>query len=107
MQAAEIGNNIRKYRKMKNLRQEDLAELASLSVTYIGMVERGEKTLSMDAFVRIVNALDVSSDMILGDVLNIRYEVKHSVLDDKLNGLSDADREMVYDLIETLLKHCK
>lgn len=107
MQSEKIGNNIRKYRLMRKMRQEDLAERAELSVTYIGMVERGEKTLSMDSFIRIVNVLGVSSDMILADVLETGYEVKTSLLTEKLEKLSKKDRDMVYDMIETLLRHCK
>ena len=51
------------------LRQEDLAEKTDLTTNYIGMVERGEKIPSLETFIKIVNALGVSSDMVLTDVL--------------------------------------
>ena len=38
-----IGTNIRKYRLMRKLRQEDLAEKADLSINYVGAIERGRK----------------------------------------------------------------
>lgn len=60
-----IGKNIRKYRLMKKFRQEDLAEKAGLTTNYIGMVERGEKIPSLETFIKILNALEVSSDMVL------------------------------------------
>lgn len=47
MQLDSIGKNIRVFRLAKKLRQEDLAEKAELSTNYIGMVERGEKVLSL------------------------------------------------------------
>lgn len=68
MQLDTIGKNIRKYRLMKKYRQEDLAERAGLTTNYIGMVERGEKIPSLETFIKILNALEVSSDMILADV---------------------------------------
>lgn len=52
-----IGQNIRKYRMLKGFRQEDLAEMANLSVSYFGAVERGEKTPSLETLINIVNAL--------------------------------------------------
>ena len=52
-----IGQNIRKYRMLKGFRQEDLAEMAKLSVSYFGAVERGEKTPSLETLINIVNAL--------------------------------------------------
>lgn len=78
-----IGKNIRKYRLVKKLRQEDLAEKAELSTNYIGMVERGEKIPSLETFIGIVNALGVSADMILADVIDVGYTVKNSLLAEK------------------------
>lgn len=102
-----IGKNIRAYRVRKNLRQEDLAELSDLSVTYIGMVERGEKIPALETFIRILNALEVSADIILADVLKVGYEVKGSMITEQLSSLSSKDREKVYDVIATLIKHSK
>ena len=64
MKLATIGKNIRKYRLMKKLRQEDLAEKAGLTANYIGMVERGEKIPSLETFIKILNTLGVSADMV-------------------------------------------
>jgi len=102
-----IGKNIRTYRIKKKLRQEDLAELTELSVTYIGMVERGEKIPALETFIKILNALEVSADVILADVLNKGYEIKGSLLTEQLSTLSQEDREKVYDVIATLVKHSK
>ena len=66
-----IGKNIRSYRIKRKLRQEDLAEITDLSVTYIGMVERGEKIPALETFIKILNALEVSADIILADVLKV------------------------------------
>ena len=100
-----IGANIRKCRLSKNLRQEDLAEKANLSVTYIGMIERGEKTPSVETLVTILNAMGVSADVVLCDVLDAGYEIKHSILDEKLSKLSLSDRNKIYDVIDTMIAH--
>lgn len=54
-----LGNTIRERRKQAKLSQEKLAELADLHPNYVGEVERGEKTISIDALVRLAKALDV------------------------------------------------
>lgn len=107
MNFESIGKNIRSYRIKKKLRQEDLAELTDLSVTYIGMVERGEKIPALETFINILNALEVSADVILADVLKVGYEIKGSLLTEQISALSQADREKVYDVIATLVKHSK
>lgn len=100
-----IGKNIRKYRLLKKLRQEDLAEKAGLSINYVGAIERGEKVPSLETLLAIINALGVSADMILVDVIDTGYIVKDSVLAEKLDKLSAEDRAKIYDVIDTMLKH--
>lgn len=107
MRLESIGKNIRKYRLMRKLRQEDLAEKADLSINYVGAIERGEKTPSLESLISIINALGVSADMILADVLDNGYLVKDSLLAQKLDKLSAEDRSQIYDVIDTMIKHSK
>ena len=107
MKLATIGKNIRKYRLMKKLRQEDLAEKAGLTANYIGMVERGEKIPSLETFRKILNTLGVSADMVLSDVLDNGYTVKNSMLNDKLEKLAPEDRNRIYEVIDTMIKQSK
>ena len=90
---------IDKFRLEKKLRQEDLAERSGLSANYVGMVERGEKIPSLETFIGIINALGVSADMVLTDVVETGYLVKSSMLLDQLEHLSAEDREKIYDVI--------
>jgi len=87
------------------LRQEDLAELSGLSPNYIGMIERGEKSPSLESFIAILNALDISADMVMSDVLNVGYAVKASILTDKMQYLSREERDRIFDVIDAMLKH--
>lgn len=100
-----IGKNIRKYRLIKKLRQEDLAEKSGLTANYIGMMERGEKIPSLETFINILNALEVSADMVPADVVVTGYTVKSSILTEKLSKLSADDRERIYEVIDTMIKH--
>ena len=87
---------------MKKLRQEDLAERTGLTANYIGMVERGEKIPSLETFIKILNALGVSGDMVLADVLDTGY-----MLNEKLEKLAPEDRNRIYEVIDTLVKQSK
>lgn len=110
MKLDTIGKNIRKFRLARKLRQEDLAEKTDLTTNYIGMVERGEKIPSLETFIKIVNALGVSSDMVLTDVLETGYTVKNSMLNEKLEKLEKLvpeDRNRIYEVIDTLVKQSK
>jgi len=54
-----LGEAIRTHRKKARFSQEKLAERAQLHPVYISAVERGAKTISMDALVRIAAAMKV------------------------------------------------
>lgn len=107
MKLDTIGKNIRKFREIKKLRQEDLAEKADLTTNYIGMIERGEKIPSLETFINILNSLGVSADMVLSDVLDNGYTVKDSLLNEKLEKLVPEDRNRIYEVIDTMMKHSK
>ncbi len=107
MKLDTIGKNIRKFREIKKLRQEDLAEKTDLTTNYIGMIERGEKIPSLETFINILNSLGVSADMVLSDVLDNGYTVKNSLLNEKLEKLVPEDRNRIYEVIDTMMKHSK
>ena len=59
---------MRACRKRAGLSQEKLAEKAELHPVYISAVERGVKTISMDALMRIAKALGVRIRDLVQDV---------------------------------------
>ena len=52
-----LGRRIRQFRQMRNLTQEELAERANLSVTFIGMTERGKNIPSVKTCQKIASVL--------------------------------------------------
>jgi len=56
----ELGKEISKIRKSKNLSQESLADKCSLHRTYIGCVERGERNITIKSLHKICLALGIS-----------------------------------------------
>lgn len=109
MDYRSIGENIRKYRKTKKMTQETLAEHAGLSVNYIGSIERGggEKLPSLETFIVILNQLGVTADCILQDVVQANYELKMSLLNEKLSVLSPDQRATVEDVVDVLVRRLK
>lgn len=57
--------NVIKYRKAQNLSQEELAFKCNLHRTYIGMIERAEKNITLINMEIISKALNVSISKLL------------------------------------------
>jgi len=56
----DFGLKVREMRLSQNLTQENLADKACLHRTYIGMIERAEKNITLLNIEKIANALEVS-----------------------------------------------
>lgn len=57
-----LGKRIRQLRQsqLDKLTQEDLAEQADISVSFLSMIERGERAPHIETLIRLAGALDVS-----------------------------------------------
>ena len=53
MDMSSIGKNIRKKRLAKSWKQEVLANKVEVTVTYIGMIERGEKVPKLETLIPV------------------------------------------------------
>lgn len=104
MNMSSIGKRIRKYREAKGWRQEDFAEKTGLSVTYTGMIERGEKVPKLETFITIANVLNVSADLLLADVLLTGYHVKSSEMTDEIALLTPSERDRIYSVVNTMIQ---
>lgn len=60
-----FGDNVRKYRKQLGISQEELADKAGLHRTYIGMIERAEKNITLVNLERVANALDIDLENLI------------------------------------------
>ena len=67
-----IGSRVKYHRLRNKISQEELADLAQVSRVHISYLERGERIPSMESFINIANALNVTSDDLLLDNLK-RY----------------------------------
>ncbi|MCR1876439.1 helix-turn-helix domain-containing protein [Paraclostridium bifermentans] len=102
-----IGNNIKKIRNLKGLKQSELAELSDVSRVAIGNYERGERTPNVDILNKIANALDVSiTDLLSEDTNNDKSKVVVDLSDKdkldesyfKLRALS-RDKELMNEIL--------
>lgn len=54
-----FGKKVAEMRKMQHLSQEELADRCNIHRTYIGSIERGEKSPTLNTVEKIANGLNV------------------------------------------------
>ena len=62
-----LGENVRRYRKLKGMTQEQLAANAGMERSYVSDLERGTRNPSVQALGRLADALKVEPHMLLMD----------------------------------------
>lgn len=65
-----FGQQIRALRQLKAISQEELAARAGVHRTYIGMIERGEKNVTIITMAKMATALNVNIVELLKDFDN-------------------------------------
>ncbi|MFR5990360.1 MAG: helix-turn-helix domain-containing protein [Faecalibacterium prausnitzii] len=72
---------------------EQLAEKSELSSNYIGMVERGLKEPGLATIVKLLNALNISADTLLCDLVPSASHVTDDEIRKRLEGLTPSRRK--------------
>lgn len=104
MNLKEIGVRIKKAREAKGLTQEQLAEIVNLSPTHISVIERGVKSPKLETFINIANALAVTADSLLLDVLNHSLQITTDELSEQIKKLSPKEQQKILKIILVLIE---
>jgi transcriptional regulator with XRE-family HTH domain len=66
--AKQFGENVRKYRVMRKLSQEELANRAELHRTQITLIESGKRCPRLDTIYKLATALNIKPEKLLPDL---------------------------------------
>lgn len=102
MDQIAIGARIKAARERVHLTQEQLAEIIDISPTHMSVIERGVKTPKLDTFVRIANALGVSTDALLQDVVVPVNDSIMAELSARIGRMAQKDQERILNAIRAL-----
>ena len=105
MEKQSMGDRIRKIRKNRGLTQEQLAEKVDITLEYISQIERGLKIPSMQVFIKLVEALDVSADYLLRDSVSAGNRYGDKQIDKRLERLTPRQRVALEALIDTYIEY--
>jgi transcriptional regulator with XRE-family HTH domain len=98
-----IGANIRTARKSMNFTIDTLSELVGISPSFLGTLERGESSLSIETLISICKTLDVSADSIIlnqNEPLVSPLTGKKDIIMTLLNNASDDELSFLIDYVK-------
>ena len=68
-----VGKNLKNYRMMRHMTQEELAEKVGISISFCANIERGKKGVSMFVLRDFADALDITVNQLLYDCSTNRH----------------------------------
>lgn len=104
MEYRMLGKNIKKYRNLREMSQDDLGEKVGCCTSHIGMIENGHTKPSLEMLVRIANALDVTPDMLLIDSLTAPELVFLREMEKRIDKYPLETKIIACDAIDGILK---
>ncbi len=94
-----LGQMIRKYRKMKNYTQFQLAELVGLNEKQISRIEAGQNYPTYITFAKLIEALDINLSDITAQ--NKNQNPKQG-LENILKNSSELEYSMYFDILKSV-----
>jgi len=62
-----IGNNIRVERELRKITRDELAEVTDLTVSHLGLIERGERGATPVTLEKVIKAFGITIDSLFAD----------------------------------------
>lgn len=97
-----IGKKVRKLRLKNNMSQVDLAFLIDVSPSYIGYLEKGLKSMSLETLIKVANVFKVTTDMLLSDCLVGNQSIVVKEMAELLEGCSVYECRIIVENAKNL-----
>lgn len=105
MDYMQLGSRLRQERLKHNLTQERLAEKIDVSHAYIGQIERGERSLTLETLIKLANQLEVTADELLHE--SIKMNEGHFIhkITQLLQDRPIHEQQMALNMLEVMFTH--
>ena len=105
MKQQALGKRIREERLKLNLTQERLAEDVNLSTAYIGQIERGERSLTLENLAAVANRLGVTIDYLLSDSVVSDSDGQYRLWRQLMNGRTEEQKALAINMVKLMFHY--
>lgn len=105
MEQQALGKRIREERLKLNLTQEKLAEEVNLSTAYIGQIERGERSLTLENLAAVANRLGVTIDYLLSDSVFSDSDGQYHLWCQLMNGRTEKQKALAINMVKLMFNY--
>ena len=113
MDMIKIGGRIRDERKKRSFTIAELSERANISSNFLGNIERGVDTPSIETLINIANALCVGADALVKDSLDVEIkedeqtDFEQTEIISEIRAMSKTQKQSVLSCIKAMKEYNK
>lgn len=103
MDRVALGKRLREERMQCGLTQEQVAESVNVSTTYIGLIERGERSVTLEKLVLLAQCFHVTVDFLLQDSIAPTETMQDRQLLSLWKAATKQERDMILSIAQSVI----
>lgn len=107
MDRIALGKRLREERMRCGMTQEQTAECINVSTTYIGLVERGERSVTLEKLVLFAKCFHVTVDYLLQDSVPLTASLQDKQLLSLWSSANERERSLILSITQSVLSGSK
>ena len=84
-------------------KQEQIAEQINVSTTYIGFIERGERSVTLEKLILLAECFHVPIDALLHEIPDDGPEAKENQFQSLWNKATNEDKDLILSIAEVIV----
>lgn len=97
----KIGSRVKQARRAKHMTQQQLANAAGISLSYVSHIENGRQSMHVLTLIALCDALDVSADQLIRDVPESTSHIAQEI-ERELSSCTQKEREAILQLVQSM-----
>lgn len=107
MDRIALGKRLREERMRCGMTQEQTAEYINVSTTYIGLVERGERSVTLEKLVLFAKCFHITVDYLLQDSVPLAASLQDKQLLSLWSSANEQERSLILSITQSVLSGSK
>ena len=100
-----LWKRLREERLHCGMTQEQVAEYINVSTTYVGLIERGERSVTLEKLILLAKCFHVTIDYLLEDSLPVTDSVQDKMMFSLWHSANEQERSMILSIIRSVLNN--
>lgn len=98
-----LGRRLREERLHCGMTQEQVAEYINVSTTYVGLVERGERSVTLEKLILLARCFHVTIDYLLADSLPVTDSVQDKMMLSLWHSAGEQEKSMILSIMQSVM----